>query len=157
MIKTIRNNELNRFIFDSNIIDCIVNKKISFEKLESIRSTGGKFYVTHVQVDEINKCPEVNKRSILNLFMLKTMPEVIPTETIVLGYSRLGEAKFGNDEFYKKLLVNNNPKHIEDALIGEVAIKNNIILITEDTKFLKKVIKLGGQAISIDQFRMIYK
>lgn len=82
------------------------------------------------------------------MFMLKIAPEVLPTETAVYNYSRYGEVKRGNGEYYK-VLKQDNEKHIEDALIGEVAIKNNITLVTNDTGLIKKVNRLGGKAISV--------
>ena len=83
--------------------------------------------------------------------MLKTQPQVIPTETIILGTSRFGEAKFGDGDIYKKIKME-NIKHTEDALIGEVAIKNNLILVTNDKRLKSKVEEQGGLSLFVDNF-----
>ena len=69
----------------------------------------------------------------------------IPTESFVLDVSRLdGEAKLGTT-IYFEALQNGNLKHIEDALIGETAIVNNLILVSNDGNFRNKVKKLSGR------------
>lgn len=140
------------YIFDTHVFDSIVAGDLSLDDLKSAKSRGDRFYVTHIQVDEINRCKDENKRATLNLLMLKVSPEVAVTETAIWGVSRWGEAKWGTKGFYEQL-KQGNLKHTEDALIGEVAIVNSFTLVTNDHDLMKKVIKLSGKAISINEYR----
>lgn len=144
--------ESRKYIFDSHLFDALVAKHLTMNELEDAKKNGATFYITHVQIDEINRCTDEDKRAILNLLMVKIAPKVIPTETFVMGRSRLGEAKLGTSGVYEKI-YNGNKAHIEDALIGEVAVKNDMILVTEDTGLKKKVAALKGRTISINEFR----
>lgn len=140
------------YIFDSNVFDDIVKGKLKYDDLINYKNKKEvKFYITHIQNDEIQCCRDEEKRKKLSLFMLKIQPLVIPTETLVLGTSRLGEAKLGNGDIYKEI-KGENIKHSEDALIGETAIKNNLILITNDKRLKSKVEILGGISLFVDSF-----
>lgn len=144
------------YIFDSHVFDALFKKDLNIDDLEKAKSRGDRFYITHIQVDEINDCANKDKRAILNLFMLKVAPKVVPTESFIIGRSRLGEAKLGTAGYYEKLR-GGSVKHIEDALIGEVAIKNNMTLITDDNQLRRNVNKLNGNAISIADYNELIK
>jgi len=71
-----------KYIFDTNIFDDIVNEKLKV--LDIVRYKNYKkveIYVTHIQIDEINKCNDVDKRARLNIFMVKIRPILIPTSS----------------------------------------------------------------------------
>lgn len=42
--------------------------------------------------------------------------------------------------------------HVNDALIGQVAIKNGLLLISKDKLFREAVMKLDGKAESLSEF-----
>ena len=65
--------------------------------------------------------------------MIELRPEKIPTESFVVGTSRIGSAKIGDGNLIERLRTG-NLKKTNDALIGETAIKNNLTLITNDLK-----------------------
>lgn len=138
-------------IFDSNIYDLIADGTFNINMLSG-KKEDFEFYITHIQTDEINKCPDEDKRARLILFMTKLSPIVIPTESGIWGTSRWGEFKWGGGEIAKKI-KGENQKHIEDSLIGEVAIKNNLLLITEDIRLKNKVNSLNGKAINFGEFK----
>ena len=78
-------------------------------------------------------------------------PNVLSTSSFVSGTARLGYGRLG----YGKILEKNeesNPKHTNDALIGETAIKNDLLLVTNDNRLRKKVIELKGKAMSVQEF-----
>lgn len=160
----------NKFMLDTNIFDKILEEEIDINSFPSTY----EFYVTHIQKDEIeamDKPEKQDKRKKLLDFFKESRQEIIPTESFILGTSRLGQAKlskvptesavYGVSRYgeAKYTLKNNlieeirkgNLEHTEDALIGETAIKNNMILVTNDPRLLKKVISLGGKAITFDQ------
>lgn len=137
-------------MFDTNIFDAILDGKIDINQFPNKFS----YFVTHVQKDEIEaiRQPEKLKRKeqLLKLFK-EIKKEEIVTEGCVVGASKVGKAKIGNGGILEKLRKG-NLKHTEDALIGETAIKNNLILVTNDDKLRKKSKSLGGQAITFLQF-----
>ena len=144
-----------KVIFDSNIYDLVADGTLNIDLL-SEKKDDFELYITHIQIDEINKCPDEDKRARLFLFKSKLSPIVIPTESSIFGTSRFGEAKFGDGNILEKI-KEGNLKNTEDALIGEVAIKKNFILVTEDSKLKNKVNSLNGKAVDLEEFKEILK
>jgi rRNA-processing protein FCF1 len=151
----IRKKEKKNFIFDSNIFDKIASGDLKIEELIKFKKKA-EFHITHIQVDEINKCTNIEKRSKLFLFMTKLAPKIIPTNSFILGKSRLGEARLSDGIIFEKL-KNGNDKNTGDALIGETAIKEKLILITEDKNLRKKVNLQGGKSLSLEEFKTLIK
>ena len=149
--------KMKKFIFDTNISDRMVDGEIKMEEI-NLKSEGKsfKYFATHLQMDEISKCKNVERRTKLIEIFNKIGQEEIPTESFVIGYSRLGMAKLG-DGLILEELRQGNLKNTEDALIGEVAIKQKLALVSEDEKFRKRVIKKVGIAISINEFKILLK
>lgn len=145
---TIRN-----IVFDTNTFDEILAGEMPLDLIKKSISLGYRYFITHIQTDELSNIPDnkKDKRAKLVLFLSSVSPSLIPTESFVLGYSRLGFAKLGTPGFYEKLL-NENKTNIKDSIIGDTAIKNNFILVTEDDKFFKKIKELGGNAITTLEF-----
>lgn len=140
-----------KIMFDSNIFDYILGDNELLKILEE-KEDDFKFYITHVQYDEINNCPDAEKRAKLTLSSGKLRPVVIPTESLVLGKSRLGFSRLGKGDVLEKIR-GGKPKETMDALIGETAIKNHIILVTNDRKLRKRVNSSKGKAISLEEFK----
>lgn len=141
-----------KYIFDSNVFDALVSGELDVDKIVQYKSSrNAEFYITHIQVDEINECVDKEKRAKLFLSMGKLRPIIIPTSSFILGKSRLGHARLGDGVILEELRQG-NIKHTEDALIGETAIKNNLILITNDQTMHKKVTEASGSAIFVDEF-----
>jgi len=167
----IKHEEQNKFMFDTNIFDAILNEKIDINTFPK----NYEFFVTHIQKDEIeaiDKPDKQERKKRLLEFFKDLKQEKVATESFVLGTSRLGSAKlskvptesavwgvskWGESKWTSRdnlieELRKGNLKHTEDALIGETAIKNNFILVTDDKTFLNKVRSLGGRAIRFEQF-----
>lgn len=138
-----------KLILDSNAFDDLVTGKISLSEFDLNKS---EIFITHIQVDELNECDDKEKRAKLFNFLTEIRPKKIPTESFVIGLSRIGSAKIGDGNLIEKLR-DGNLKHTNDALIGETAIKQNLVLITNDKRFKNKVIKLGGNAMNIDEYK----
>ena len=141
---------MKNFMFDTNIFDKLLDEKIDTKDLPK-----NNYFVTHVQLDEINAIskPEKQERKqkLLSLFK-KISRNSLATESLVFGISRFGMAKFSKKSLIEELRKG-NLRHTEDALIGETAIKNRLILVTNNTKdLLKRVNVLGGKAITFKQF-----
>lgn len=134
-----------KVIFDSNVFDDIVTGKID---INILTQKGIEVYITHLQVDEINECSDTEKRAQLFNSMTELRPCKVPTESFCIGVSRIGSAKINDGNGLIEKLEAGNPNNAHDALIGETAIKNGLMLITNDKKFKNRVIELGGMAIT---------
>ena len=132
-------------ILDSNVFDDLVNGKLDLKII-----VNRNVYITHIQIDELNKCPDEEKRAKLFNSLLEIKSEKIPTESNIIGTSRIGSAKIGDGNLIDKL-IKDNYKNTNDALIGETAIKNKMTLITNDHKLKNRVIELGGNSLTVDQ------
>lgn len=159
-------------MFDTNVFDAILSEDISLDAIKEHY----EIFVTHIQRDEIEAITKPDKQE-KKIQLLKYFKELdnqnlptessvletsrlgnaklskMPTESAVYGVSRWGEAKWTSEESLIEILRKGNLKHTEDALIGETAIKNNLILVTNDPRLMKKVISLGGKAITFDQLK----
>jgi predicted nucleic acid-binding protein len=141
----------DRFMLDTHIFDAILSSQNACD----VFSMGHKYYVCHIQkneIDAINDPLKADKKAKLLALIKKINPEIVPTESFVLGFSALGQAKLGNGGYIEDLRKG-NINNTKDALIGEAAIKNNCVLITDDDVLRKRVIDLGGKAISFNDYK----
>jgi len=109
--------------------------------------------MSHIQIDELNRTTDEERRARLFLKFASTIQTVIPTETFVFGKSRLGYAKLSNGSLFSSIrqhldqLNNSKPNNVNDALIAEAAIKNKYTLITSDYHLNKVAIQHGCSVI----------
>jgi predicted nucleic acid-binding protein len=149
---------MTRFMFDTDIFRRILKDNIV---LDIMKKSKHQYYITHMQLDELNKIPHEIKERQRNTF--KTMSqELIPTESAVLGVARVGLAKIGDSKLYSNILKELNKKrpenrnNIKDALIGETTLRNSIILVTDDNALYDLIEKMG-QAINFETFIRVIK
>ena len=140
-----------------------------------------KFYATHVQIDELKGTSNDARRAAL-LHVFEEITNIrVPTESFVLGSSRLGEAKLGgertvptesavrgvsrwdeckwtaSDNLYEPIkseldwLNQSNPNNVQDSLIAETSIKNGFTLVTHDRDLFWITTKFGGAASNIHE------
>jgi len=141
-----------KYIFDTNIFDDVVSDKLKISDIVKYKNYKKvEIYVTHIQIDEINKCSDVDKRARLNMFMVKIRPILISTSSCAYDVSRYDMSKYGDGIIFNKI-KSGNINHVKDALIGETAIKEGIILVTNDKRLRNKVIELGGKALFLNEF-----
>lgn len=145
--------DTKNIMFDTNSFDKILSGVIPIESIKKSISLGYRYFITHIQTDELSNIPDnkKEKRTKLVLFLSIVAPSLIPTESFVLGHSRFGYAKLGTAGYYEKLL-NEGKTNIKDAIIGDTAIKNGFIIITGDKKFTKKINELGGAVVTPKEF-----
>lgn len=139
-----------KFMFDS----CAFDKLLYFKSKKMLKENAKfdiEYYITSVQIAELCKTPNEEKRIklILNLSIMR--PKIIPTTSFILGYARLGYSMLGDGEIYKKLL-NNNSSNVKDAIIAETANKEDCCLVTEDRKLFKSMKKNNYKVIDFDEF-----
>ena len=143
---------LMKVVFDSNVFDDIITGKIDINRLIQ---NGLEVYITHLQVDEINECPDSEKRAQLFNSMTELRPYKVPTESFCVGISRIGSAKINDGSGLIQKLEAGNSNNAHDALIGETAIKNSLTLITNDKKFKNRVVELGGMALTTEELLIL--
>ena len=131
-----------RVIFDSNVFDDIIAGRLDVSVLIRKRV---KIYITHIQKDELAACRNEQRRTQL----LQCMASI--------GVSRIGEARISDGSDLIRKLEGGNPVHIQDALIGETAIKNALTVITNDDRFKKRIAAQGGQALTTEEFLKVLK
>jgi len=143
-----------KFMLDTNAYNQLLDNDISVENLK------GEFFTTHIPEDELNNTQKEERRKLLNAKFKEVHHKELPTESAVwdvsrwdkskwtesntptesfiVGTSRVGGAKIGDGVSYSKILEfleKTKPKdrgNIKDALIGETATKREMILVTDD-------------------------
>ncbi|HET55860.1 MAG TPA: hypothetical protein ENN33_11650 [Ignavibacteria bacterium] len=137
--RNITKKQKNKFMLDTCAINNLHKLGLTVVLLEDFLDKElAEFYITHIQNDELNEWDDVEERKKATLLLAKIKPIVLPTESFIVGESRLGYAKLGDGEVLNEVINRRNmEKNIRDALIAETAILNNIILVTDDGPLTK--------------------
>ena len=144
-----------RVMFDNDVLNKMVEGALDVDNIKNCNKF--EFYATHIQTDQVSQCKDADKRARLTLALAKLSPVILPTESGVLGISRLGEFKFSSEDSKIEDLRKGNQSHTADALIGETAIKKGILLVTNDKTLKSRVNANGGRAVNLEEFEDILK
>jgi hypothetical protein len=166
---------LTSCMFDTNVFNRILDGVISVQTLEG-RVVA---YATHVQRDELDNTRNAQRRAKLATVSVDVVAGSLPTESSVLGVSRLGEAKLGGervvltesavyrvskygsakcsaeDASYPALkesldrLNGQKPNNVHDALIAEASIRGGHVLVTDDVDLATVTKQYGGECMSV--------
>jgi predicted nucleic acid-binding protein len=134
-----------KYIVDTCIINKLIDGLIEPDELPS----DGDFVASHIQIDELNRTKDEERRGRLFLVFAKTIDQIVPTESTVIGVSRLDECKISDgvllETLRNQLDAKNGGKanNSEDALIAEIAVENGYTLLTADYD-LSEVAKANG-------------
>ena len=137
------------FVVDTCIINKLIEGKISLIALPQNCS----FFASHIQIDELNKTPDAERRAQLFLKFAEISPKIIPTESFIWDVSRWDQAKWNDGQLYNNLkqsldaLNKSKPSNANDALIAETAIVNNYTLLTSDKDLTKVAKNLGCNVV----------
>jgi len=143
-----------KIMLDSNIINDLQSGKITRKDIERAKAKGYRFYITHIQSDEISNIEDTNLRQQLMSFMILFTPEIVNTHSSVEGLSRLGFTDIKDGEIIKIMTENKKThKKFQDALIAETSIERDFTLLTNDDRLRANVLKLNGRAISLVEFK----
>lgn len=138
-----------QFVVDTCVINKLIDGKIKLNELPSNSS----FFASHIQIDEINKTQDSERRAQLFLRFAEVSPKIIPTESLVWDVSRWDQAKFSDGVLYNSLkqsldaLNKSKPSNVNDALIAETAIVNEYTLLTSDKDLTKVAKNLGCKVV----------
>lgn len=137
------------YMLDTNVFNAIRDGHLQSNLLPK----NGSFYVTSVQMQEINANTNlIDKQRLLDIFH-DVAPQSIPTETAIFGYSTFGECKFSDGITYQQILdrldSKNKKKHnnMQDVLIAETSMANGCTLITSDRLLHEVVTEFHGKSI----------
>lgn len=126
------------YMLDTSAFNQLVDEEIDPNSLAGLR-----LFATHVQRDELAETPvepdETRLPALVAMFET-VFARDLPTETAVWGDSRWGKAKWGSSGLYERLLArveeldrkSRSPNQSRDARIAETAIKNGLVLVTND-------------------------
>lgn len=139
-------------MFDTNIFDEILSGNLDLKFIKS-----KSFFVTHIQFDQIKAITDDSRRQLLLKIFKQVNQQGIPSENFALDVSRLGGAKLGNPQVLENVLGNQsrNEGNLKDALIADTCIKNVITLVSKDRRLRNSVIRNGGLAISLEEFKRL--
>jgi rRNA-processing protein FCF1 len=142
-----KNPQIPTCMVDTCIFNWLADGKIQTTSLP----IGGRFAITHIQMDEINKTTNQERRARLSLLAHATLKcDVIPTNTFVTDVSRLDHTKAGTGDLFSKIkreidaANGGKTNNAQDALIAEAAIANGHTLITADRDLKEAAVKHGG-------------
>jgi hypothetical protein len=140
---------LTKYVVDTYVFNWLADSSI---KRASLPSDGG-FAITHIQVDEINKTKDEERRARLFLLMQTLHCELLPTQTFVFDVSRVDQAKPGDGRLFTSLktqldgLNKGKKSNSRDALIAETTIANGYVLLTADRDLRLATVKHGGKVV----------
>jgi len=138
---------LMKYVVDTSIVNKLVDGKIAASELP----TDGEFVASHIQIDELKKTKDAERRVKLLTRFVELDAEIVKTESAVFGRSKFGRAKFGDGITVPALraaldaLNGSKPNNANDALIAEIAINNGFTLLTSDYDLNAIVESYGGQ------------
>ena len=164
-------------MFDTRAFNLILDKSFPLENLKDHVTA----YATHIQRDEISNTKNPERRLALLQIFKNVVSQSVPTESLVLGVSRLGEARLGgerivptesavwdvsrwdeakwpsSDNLYTPIKTSLDARNkgkrnnVQDALIAETSIKGGYILVTDDTDLVEVTKEYGGKCMSLDE------
>jgi len=151
-------NGLKKYILDTNVFNQVLDGEIDVKRFQ-----GNKLFATHVQFDELQETPDSVRREKLVSVFTWIGPKQIPTESAVWGVSKWGEVKWSDGvKFFETILARlkeldirskktKKPKNqSRDILIAVTAIKQKLVLITNDKNLTIVTQEFGGQ---VEDFR----
>ncbi len=147
-------------MFDTNIFNEILDGKIS---LQEIQGTTAKFWITHLQYDELNSTKNEDRRNGLLKTFQQIDQTVVPTESAVFDISVWDQAKWtSQDNLYEPILNELNTRqpgrtrsHTRDALIAETAIKNKCLFVSNDKTLYSIVEQFKGEVCTLEELKVL--
>lgn len=140
---------VTKYVVDTCIFNWLADTLISKGALPS----DGGFAITHVQVDEINKTKDEERRARLLIIQASLHCLLLPTQSFVFDVSRFGHAKLSDGKLFTSLrteldtLNGKKLNNVRDALIAEAAIANGYTLLTADRDLKQVTEKHAGKVI----------
>jgi len=145
MARLFREGIVKGLMFDTNVFDDLIDGRLNIAVLPK----GTKIYATHIQMDEIARCSDQERRTRLQEVLTDSVHSQLPTASFVIGVSRLDQARLGDGNTFQNLR-GSAARNTHDALIAETAIKEGLVLVTNDKDLRERARKAGGESIGMD-------
>ena len=143
------------FLLDTNVFDFLLNENIDISVLTDL----GEYYTTNVQFSELKNVPDKTLRDkLLRLYSDLPQTKIILESGIWIDDLYWDDDQLWRDEIgqtARDLAGNSENKPWKDALIGEIAKINNLILVTNDSSFRNKAKFIGISVMRIDEFEKL--
>lgn len=166
-----------KVMFDTNVFNRIRDGIVSVQALAG----NVEVFATHIQLDELQRTKDQGRRDALAAVFAAVVTKAMPTDSFVLGVSRLGQARLGgqrvvptasaifgisnygqasyttDDDLYAAIrtrldsLNGAKSNNLQDALIAETSIKAGHVLVTDDTDLAVVAKEFGGQCVSVGE------
>lgn len=148
-------------MLDTSIINDIVShpdfKRISRQLRGHTDDGTVEFRIIHIVEDELSQTPEKKRKRRKELLRIcRKITVTTPSESFILGKSRLDMAKVGAGEGLRQILGASGPRQMNDALIVESA-SNSDYLVTSDPGQAKRGRKYLGDDRVIDNLDGLLK
>lgn len=144
---------MKNYIFDTQIYDWISDENINVDIIKA----KGLFYITNIQLSEIKNIPNPDRRSkILNVVNTIEPIKLKIEPGVWIDKLHWDDEEVWSDEPNENIIriIGNttNKNKWQDAIIGDIAIKNNLILVTKDDTFKSRALQNNIICISIEEF-----
>lgn len=141
-----------KIMLDTNIFDMLL--KVDINSLVS--NSEYEFCVTSIQIDELCRIPDEEKRSRVMQIISKLQAKLLYTPA-VLGVARVGLCVVTETNDVYGNLVKANASNANDATIGSTAKREKCIVVTEDKDFTKRLKAQDIDTISFKDFLQLVK
>jgi len=148
---------LQKIMLDTNQYDKLLDAPVTYDRLLRLQSEEKiELLTTHIQRDELMAMNNIERR--MRLEAIFANARLTGTRGIILNKSRLGFARFGDDENHALI------EHIRgeawerksnDALIAATAAKEADLFVTEDKPLARRLKDYPGlkcEVIDFDEF-----
>ena len=127
---------MKKYVLDTNIINWLIDGKID----KSAMSGDGEFVATTIQIDEINRTLDKERRFRLFVTLASSLSGLLQTETTVFGNGVISTSIKNQLDGMNR----GNPSNSRDALMAEASIVNSHTLLTADRDLAKVTGEHGG-------------
>jgi predicted nucleic acid-binding protein len=149
------------YMLDTNFFNRVVAGEIAVDLIARYA-----VFATHVQRDELGRTRDDAKRAQLLAAFDAVGPGMKPTSTAVFDDSKWDECQWSADDgVYEAMLArlealdraSDKPwkefNQSRDIRIAETAIKNGLMLVTNDANLATVMLEFGGNTITAEQFK----
>src|ERR1700730_13174846 len=146
-------------ILDTNLFNDVADGKVLLSAF-----AGRRLFATHVQLDELNNTPDIERREKLCAPFQRVAPDQLITSGAIWGVSKWGEAAWAEDDLLARMRPvleeldkrgrKKTTAHNEgcDLLTAATSLKRGLTLVTNDQRLRKVVQQFGGRAIDATEF-----
>ncbi len=152
---------MKEYVFDTNAFNRVIDDNIDVIKI----SEKAIIYASHIQLTELEATTNESRKTALVSCFHQITEKQLSTESMVFPIV-FDSMKFGDGTYeelraeldYEASKLNNRKSRNKlknnpnDAQIGEVALKNEYTLVSDDPELLKVMINRGANVLTYDAF-----